>query len=120
MQDHSGRVFKRKGTAAVTLKDVQANREASSCDICAFFWGGMMFFLNNSLLQRTCSKVVCAVLNASKGRGYFSKRLMTDAVKIFYQKYNLYPAGLGDNLPAVAEWAEKNGEAVARLVFWLH
>ena len=30
VQDHSGRVFKRKGTAAVTLKDVQANREVSS------------------------------------------------------------------------------------------
>ena len=54
------------------------------------------------------------------GRGYFSKRLMTDAVKIFYKKYDLYPSGLGDNVPAVAEWAERSGEAVARLVSWLH
>ena len=66
------------------------------------------------------SQVVCAVLNASKGRGYFSKYLMTKAVKIFYKKHDLYPSGLGDNLPAVQEWAEKCGEAIARLVPWLH
>ena len=62
------------------------------------------------------SKVVCAVLNASGGRGYFSKHLMTQAIKAFYKKHDLFPSGLGDNIPAVSTWAEKQGEAVARLV----
>ena len=45
---------------------------------------------------------------------------MTSAIKIFYKKYSLYPGGLAENLPAVAEWAAKSGEAVARLVTALH
>ena len=56
------------------------------------------------------------MLNASGGREYFSKHLMTQAIKVFYKQHDLFPAGLGDNLPAVSTWAEKQGEAVARLV----
>ena len=56
------------------------------------------------------------MLNASGGRGYFSKHLMTQAIKVFYKQHDLFPAGLGDNLAAVSTWAEKQGEAVARLV----
>jgi hypothetical protein len=41
---------------------------------------------------------------------------MTQAIKVFYKQHDLFPAGLGDNLPAVSTWAEKQGEAVARLV----
>ena len=60
------------------------------------------------------------MLNVSKGRGYYSKHLMAKAVKVFYKKFDLYPSGLGDNLPAVSDWADKCGEAIARLVPWMH
>lgn len=33
IQDHSGRVFQRKGTAAVTLKDVISNKEVSQLNL---------------------------------------------------------------------------------------
>lgn len=56
------------------------------------------------------------MMNASGGRGYYSKHLMTAAVVAFYGKSNLWPKGISERAPAIAEWSSKNGSAMARLV----
>ena len=110
MQDHSGKCFKRKGTAAVSLKDVQSNKEATclSCVKCNYQ------FCNASYKHH--SQVVCAVIQVPKGRRYVSKHLMASAVICFYKRHKLFPQGLHSKLPCVEEWAAKQGLAIARLV----
>ena len=61
-------------------------------------------------------KVVAACMCASKGKGYFSKYIMTNGVVEFYKTNNLFPQGLHEKLPAMEDWAAKVGQALARLV----
>lgn len=109
--DHSGKVFKRKGSAAVSLKDVAINKEVAQLETINVF--PTIFFFgwwDSALLQ-----VVAATLKASGGRGHFSKHLLAEAVHLFYSNFNLFPNGLPANLPAIEEWSAKNGQAIARL-----
>lgn len=98
VSDYSGKCFQRAGTKRVSLKDVASNGEA------IFYFGYISW-----------SQVVAAVLRASKGRGYFSKHLMDQAVRLFYNECELWPDGLREDLPAVREWSARMGVAIARL-----
>lgn len=55
------------------------------------------------------------MLNASKGKGYYSKHLCAQAVQIFYKRFDLFPKGIQADMPAVDDWAAKHGQAMARL-----
>lgn len=62
--------------------------------------------------------MVAAILRASRGRGWYSKHLLADAIDEFYAKYSLYPAGMHSKLSCIEDWKEKMGLACARLAAW--
>ncbi len=76
------------------------------------------FLLFCVLLQFLGPEVVAAILRASRGRGWYSKHLLADAIGEFYTKYNLYPPGMHSKLSCIEDWREKMGLACARLAAW--
>ena len=76
------------------------------------------FLLFCVLLQFFWPQVVAAILRASRGRGWYSKHILADAIDEFYTKNNLYPSGMHSKLSCIEDWKERMGLACARLAAW--
>ena len=62
---------------------------------------------------------MACLLKVSRGRGYFSKRLVEKSVLQFYDNKKLWPDGLSSKLPACKEWGARMGLAISRLDIWI-
>ncbi|CAK9072034.1 unnamed protein product [Durusdinium trenchii] len=83
--DHSGKLFTKE---QCTLKDVAYNPEA---------------------ILATCQASV------DTGERCLSAYTLQKAILLFYSKHGLYPRGLYSELPAVSDWALKQGIALKKL-----